>query len=498
MVADLNSPDPYVRQQANGQIRMGAILGTLMLFLTNKQFEDVDDEYKPKFLTGGGPNFYTKEGAAQWISMYKNGWRPYSVAVLQYDENGDPLLRNGKPVYIYKSLEFIPDPLASLIRTWLDFAEMQPFLPDEGEGVAEYVGTWAAFVGRNMFGKTYTSQISELLKFIQIGGGISEQGIDEGLKYQDRKFLDYIGRQISANFPYSSLFKRLARIPAAIKETMGFTEEDAKALFNSTGDPTQLRKFIKRDSKTYSGDGANESLPYSDEDFNKANFVIQALENTLDKMFKEIVPLNVGGKLPSQVEHITNNVITYPRKEGGLFQFIYNRPIGESQNFLVLDVQAEIGKMLPPPPDIIRGSVLPNLRSADFIPKKLDRNEYNDLKKITNVIELKYKGKDMNIKEAINAEINTPYIQSLRSTIKNNGLQSEEGQKAAELIFQSLSKVNTKYIKAGMIEYMRTEMTQKDIDNRINAVEEKNQNFNDVLLKEFDKLNLGTFNNSSF
>ena len=49
-----------------------------------------------------------------------------------------------------------------------------------------------------------------------------------------------------------------------------------------------------------------------------------------------------------------------------------------------------------------------------------------------------------------------------------------------------------------MIEYMRTEMTQKDIDNRINAVEEKNQNFNDVLLKEFDKLNLGTFNKSSF
>jgi hypothetical protein len=498
MVADLNSPDPYVRQQANGQIRMGAALGTLMLFLTNKQFEDGDDEYKKEFLTGGGPNFYTKEGAAQWISMYKNGWRPYSKAVLQYDENGDPLLRNSKPVYIYKSLEFIPDPLASLVRTWLDFAEMQPWLPDEGEGVAEYVGTWFAFVGRNMFGKTYTSQISELLKFIQIGGGISEQGIDEGLKYQDKKLLDYIGRQVSANFPYSSLFKRLARVPAAIKETMGFSEEDAKALFESTGDPTQLRKFIKRDSKTYSGDGSNESLPYSDEDFNAANFVIQGLENTLDKMFKEIVPLNVGGKLPSQVEHITNNVVTYPRKEGGLFQFIYNRPIGESQNFLVLDVQAEIGRMLPPPPDIIRGSVLPNLTSGEFIPKKLDRNEYNTLKKITNLVELKYKGKNMNIREAINAEINDPYVQAYRSTIKNYGLQSEEGQKASELIFQKLSKVNTKFIKAGMIEYMQTEMTEEDRNNRINAVEEKNQNFNNVLLEEFDKLNLGTFNNSSF
>ena len=501
MVADLNSPDPYVRQQANGQIRMGAALGTLMLFMTNKQSEDTDDGYKKEFLTGGGPNFYTKEGAAQWISMYKNGWRPYSKAVLQYDEYGQPLLKNGKPVYIYKSLEFIPDPLASLVRTWLDFAEMQPFLYEgdfDAEGVAEYVGTWFAFIGRNMFNKTYTSQISELLKFIQVGGGISEQGIDEGLKYKDKSFLDYLGRLGSSNFFYSSLLKRLWRVPAAIKETMGFSEEDAKALFESTGDPTQLRKFIKRDSKTYSGDGANESLPYSDEDFNKANFIIQAFQNTVDKMFKEIVPVNVGGRLPAQVDHITNHVITHPRKEGGLFQFIYNRPIGESQNYLVLDVQAEIGKMLPAPPDMLRGSVLPNLRSKDFIPKKLDRVEYNNLKKITNLIELKYKGKNMNIREAINAEINTPYIQALRSTIKNYGLQSEEGQKASEEIFQKLSKINTKYIKAGMIEYMRTEMTQEDINNRINAVEEKNQNYNNVLLEEFDKLNLGTFNNSSF
>ena len=43
MVADLNSPDPYVRQQANGQIRMGVALGTLMLFMTNKEFEDGDE-----------------------------------------------------------------------------------------------------------------------------------------------------------------------------------------------------------------------------------------------------------------------------------------------------------------------------------------------------------------------------------------------------------------------------------------------------------------------
>ena len=104
----------------------------------------------------------------------------------------------------------------------------------------------------------------------------------------------------------------------------------------------------------------------------------------------------------------------------------------------------------------------------------------------------------MNIKEAINAEINTPYIQSRRNLIKNNGLQSEEGQRAAEEIFQTLSQVNTKFIKAGMIEYMRSEMSVEDRNNRINAVEQKNQNYNEKLQEEFDKLNLGTFNNSSF
>ena len=469
--------------------------------MTNKEFEDGDDEYKPRFLTGGGPNFYTKEGAAQWISMYKNGWRPYSVAVLQYNEDGDPLLKNGKPVYIYKSLEFIPDPLASLVRTWLDFCEMQPWLYEgdlDFEGVAEYVGTWSAFVGRNMFGKTYTSQISELLKLIQIGGSFKGQNIDEGLKYQDRKFLDYIGTQLSVNFPYSSFLKTLWRVPAAILQTMGFSEEDAKILFETKGDPSKLRKFLKRDTKTYSGDTVNKTLPYSDEDFNKANYIIQGLENMVTKMFKQIVPLNVGGELPAQVEHITDNVITYPRKEGGIFQLFYNRPIGESQNFLVLDVQTEIGQILPAPPDIIRGSVLPNIRSKDFIPKKLDRNEYNNLKKITNLVKLKYKGKDMTIKEAINAEINTDYIKLRRSIIQDYGLQSEEGQRAAEEIFQSLSKINTKYIKAGIIKYMETYMTEDDINGRINAVEEKNQKYNDVLIQEFDKLNLGTFNNGSF
>ena len=497
MIADLGSPDPFVRQQANGQIRMSYALGMLMMLLTNKQFEDVDGEYKKEFLTGGGPNFYTKEGAAQWISMYKNGWRPYSKAILQFDEYGEPLMKNGKPVYLYKSLEHIPDPLASLVRLWLDFSEMSPLIPEDGQGIDEYVGTWLAFMGRNMFNKTYTSQINELLNLISAGFNLQPQTTDEGLKYRDKKFIDYVGRQVSSSsVPYSGLLKRLWRIPADVLTTMGFSEREARELAESEGDYSKLKWFIKRDSSTYSGDGANESLPYSDEDFNKANPVIQYLQNIMDKSLKEIVPLNLGGKLPAQVEHITNHVITYPQKEG--FDLFSTRGISESNNYKVLDVQAAIGKILPSPPDIIRGSVFPNLQSKDFIPKKLDKNEYNTLKVYTNTVELKYKGKNMNIREAINAEIDSDYVQVRLSGIKKFGLDSEEGKRFSEEIFQVLSKINTKFIKAGMIEYMLNEMPEEDRNNRINAVENKNIKFNDILLEEFERLNLGTFSNSSF
>ena len=216
----------------------------------------------------------------------------------------------------------------------------------------------------------------------------------------------------------------------------------------------------------------------------------------MDKSLKEIVPLNLGGKLPAQVEHITNHVITYPQKEG--FDLFSTRGISESNNYKVLDVQAAIGKILPSPPDIIRGSVFPNLQSKDFIPKKLDKNEYNTLKVYTNTVELKYKGKNMNIREAINAEIDSDYVQVRLSSIKKFGLDSEEGKRFSEEVFQVLSKINTKFIKAGMIEYMLNEMPEEDRNNRINAVENKNIKYNDILLEEFERLNLGTFSNSSF
>ena len=44
----------------------------------------------------------------------------------------------------------------------------------------------------------------------------------------------------------------------------------------------------------------------------------------------------------------------------------------------------------------------------------------------------------MNIREAINAEIDSDYVQVRLSGIKRFGLDSEEGQRYSEEIFQSL------------------------------------------------------------
>ena len=53
---------------------------------------------------------------------------PYSRAYLLYDEDGEILFdEDGKPKYVYVSYENLPDPIASLIKLWVDFQGMSPF-----------------------------------------------------------------------------------------------------------------------------------------------------------------------------------------------------------------------------------------------------------------------------------------------------------------------------------------------------------------------------------
>lgn len=489
--ADLASPDPFIRQNTIGQIRVAYGLGSLLLFSAHKSNEDPYNQGPPPhmFTTGGGPNFYTKDGAAEWISKYKNGWRPYSVATLQYDEDGEIVYRNGKPVYTYRSLEGLPDPLASLVRQYLDFVEMAPLSPKDKD-VQEYLQGWVAFLGRNMFNKTYTMQVNELINIMASVPDVGDNpDPEEGVNYRKKRFFDYVGRQVGNSIlPYSSLLKRIARTPTDVLNIMGINAEDAKFKAIKDGDYSKLKWFLKPDTSTRAGDTANEDVEYGDAEFNKVNAFLQAGDNILNKI-KESVGWNVGGKLPPQVEHITNEFVTYPERSG--FELFSTSPISESKNFRYYEATELIGRLLSPPPEVIRGSQL-SVGSANFVPKKLDKFEYNKLKIYTNTVEINagFGPNKLDIKQAINRYIDSDHYGARKLRIEKEGRDSDSGKLAAEEIFLELNKINTMYIRAGINEYVKNELGDGEVKKRLNAKSQIKKNYLDKLREDYKEFNL--------
>ncbi len=489
--ADLASPDPLVRQNTVGQIRMGYAYASLLMLAAHKNNEDphVGGEPPHMFITGGGPNFYNKNGAVEWISKYKNGWRPYSVATLKYDEDGDIVYRNGKPVYVYKSLEGIPDPMASLVRIFLDFAEMAPMSRDD-KNIGEFIKIWIAFAGRNMFNKTYTAPLNELLNIIAAVPDLGENADpEEGVSYTKKKWFDYVGRQVGNSIlPYSSLLKRIARTPEDILNIMGVTDELAKIKAIEEGDYSDLKWFLKPDTKTRAGDTANENVKYGDEEFNKVNSFMQIADNILNKI-RESVGYNLGGTGVPQVEHITNEFVTYPQRAG--FELFSTTPISESKNFRLYEATGLIGRMMSPPPEVIRGSNFTGVGSKGFVPKKLDKKEYNKLQIYVNTIKINVGGPNkMNIKQAMNRFFDSDIYQNAKTTIEDEGRDSDVGKLAAELIFNEMNKINTQYIKAGINLYREKEMTQEEYQGRINAKQNIKKKFLDKMNGNYQNYNL--------
>ena len=81
----------------------------------------------------------------------------------------------------------------------------------------------------------------------------------------------------------------------------------------------------------------------------------------------------------------------------------------------------------------------------------------------------------------------------LKSIIEEKGLNSQEGQLAAEKIFQTMNKINTKYINKGILEYTRDFIGEKEFTDRIKAKQNLQQNFVDRLTEQMNQMNLGTF-----
>ncbi len=563
IAADLRSPDPQVRTNTRGQIYMGYSFATILGFLAYKpifqpanefisssEYES-EDEIPKTFLTGGGPSWKTKEGAAKHLSLLRGGWLPYARAYLMYDEDGEILFdEDGQPKYNYVSYEDLPDPVLSFVKGWVDFQEMSPFFTKKLDRIYdEYTIGWAGFIGRVITNKSYVQQVDETMEMFtalpEIGGG----GIDpdDTISYERQRNISYLGRLFESSVtPYSSLWEDILRLPADVTaQILGIDEQKAQELrkegsegltkyaieilgkeikLGTVKNKRLIRLFAKMDTKTYSGDFSDltrniknlryltseDKLGLSDQDFNEVNGALQYLHGLLQQM-KSNVPSNVGGDLPFQVEHMTNDVVTYPNRRG--FNVFSNAKYSKSNNNLLHEASYTIGRLLPEPPNIIRGSKVKNfVRNSNFSSKlfkpiKLDTNEYNNLKKYVNTTVISLSGKSYNLRDAEIAYLKgeLEYVkdgfrakgqfsyEANKQQIETHGLSSEKGQIAADRIYKVMNGINQEFINAGIEKYVKATFSDEELEARINVKVDQQNSYNSEMEEILDTLNLKRF-----
>ena len=551
IAADLRSPNPQVRANTRGQIYMGnafaTILGLLAFnnigqpsnpFVSSDEYES-EDEIPRRFITDGGPSWKTKEGAIKHLALLKSGWLPYAVATLLFDEDGEIMFdEDGLPMYRYESYEDLPDPILSLVKAWVDFQGMSPFFTKEQDRIYdEYTIGWSAFIGRVITNKTYVQQIDETIELFSflpesLTGNIDP---DDTIGYEKQKYIRYLGRLFESSIvPYSSMWEDILRLPADVTaELLGIDEREAQRLrkegvegvtkyaikilgqeikLGNVKNKRLIRLFAKMDTTTYSGDYSNfrfltseDKLDLSDKEYNEVSSLLQYFHGLIQQL-KTNVPANVGGDLPFQVEHITNDVITYPSKRG--FNMFTNAKYSKSKNNLLKQAEYLIGRFVAQPPDIIRGSKLknfvnnPSFSSKDFVPIKLNNIQYNNLKKYINTTVLNFSGKNYNIADAMKAYIKGELIipdanypddyfnyKVNKQQIEKYGLDSNEGKTAADRIYKQLNKINQLFINAGIEEYLKDNYTDQDLQTRINVKVDQQNKYNKEIEVLLDQLN---------
>ena len=563
IAADLRSPDPQVRTNTRGQIYMGNAFATILGFLAYKDIYqpanefissseyDSEDKIPKTFITGGGPSWKTKEGAAKHLSLLRSGWLPYARAYLMYDEDGEILFdEDGQPKYNYVSYEDLPDPILSFIKAWVDFQEMSPFFTKKLDRIYdEYTIGWAGFIGRVITQKSYVQQVNETMDMFTALPEIGAGGVDpdDTISYERQRNISYLGRLFESSVtPYSSLWEDILRLPADVTaQILGIDEQKAQELrkegsegltkyaieilgkeikSGTVKNKRLIRLFAKMDTKTYSGDFSDltrniknlryltseDKLGLSDQDFNEVNGALQYLHGLLQQM-KSNVPSNVGGDLPFQVEHITNDVVTYPNRRG--FNVFSNAKYSKSNNNLLHEASYTIGRLLPEPPNIIRGSKVKNfVRSSNFssklfVPIKLDTTEYNNLKKYVNTTVISLSGKSFNLRDAEIAYLKgeLEYVkdgfrvkdqysyEANKQKIEKYGLSSQEGQEAADRIYKVMNGINQEFINAGIEKYVKATFSDEELEARINVKVDQQNSYNSEMEEILDTLNLKRF-----
>lgn len=429
---DLNSVDPIVRNQARGQMRLANGLGTMIVSLVavNAFRKDDPNYYPPIILTGGGPDFTTKEGRAVYSNMRKNGWQAYSIGSLQKDEDGNAIIgEDGKPVYKYQSYERI-DPLSTWIGLMVDFVNVNGFLTNDEYD--EFMVGWIGAFSRNLIDRSYTRQVYEASRAI----------------YDENRREDFFARQLAARTPYANFIRYAKRLPSDLLDMVGQEKGE--------------RFRQKRDLKVRAGDTVNEQ--------GKEIQGASELRKLLNQA-SETVP-GYGAGLPYMREHITDEAILYPEKAGpDLFNFVRK---SQSKNHPIFSTLAKIAKPLREPSDVITGSAT----NSQIEPYKLTSNEYAELRKVVNNhIPVSQKYGNNNLNDALNLYLKSSHYKKNIAIVERNGVK--DSPIAVDQIYDKLRDINNYYIEEGENEWIRNsgrgrivEQAQKKRDVQQNYLKE--------------------------
>ncbi len=424
---DLNSVDPIVRNQARGQMRLANGLGTMIVSLVavNAFRKDDPNYYPPTILTGGGPDWSTKEGRAVYGNMRKNGWQAYSIGSLQKDENGNAIIgEDGKPVYKYQSYERI-DPLSTWIGLMVDFVNVSGFLTNDEYD--EFMVGWVGAFSRNLIDRSYTRQVYEASRAI----------------YDENRREDFFARQLAARTPYANFVRYAKRLPGDLLDMVGQEKGE--------------RFRQKRDLKVRAGDIVNEQ----GKEIQGASELRKLLNQS-----SETVP-GYGAGRPYMREHITDEAILYPEKAGpDLFNFVRK---SQSKNHPIFSALAKIAKPLREPSDVITGSAT----NSQIEPYKLTSNEYAELRKVVNNhIPASQEYGNNNLNDALKLYLKSSHYKKNIAIVEQNGV--EDSPIAVDKIYDELRNINNYYIEEGENEWIRNsgtgrieEQTQKKRDTQL-------------------------------
>jgi len=408
---DLESTDPIVRNQARGQLKVAKDLGLTVAALTGAGVLMQQDPnfVPPVILTGGGPDWSTKEGRAVWKNMLKNGWQPYSVGYLQKNEDGSPLLGDdGKPTYKYYSYERL-DPLSTWIGLMVDFTVLTGWLTDDEYD--EFTMGWAGLLNGKLMARTltersYLSQIDDAMKALtDERGGESRE--------------NFWSKQLAARAPYANFFRYAKQLPGDLLGMAGVSEKDS------------AKYKQKRDTKVRAGDVWDEEKREEDEN-------ARALRKYLNELSRTVP--GFGGNLPFLREHITNDPILHPQKPGpDLFSWVKT---STSKGHPIFTALATIGKELREPSDVINGSAT----DSQIESFRLNTQQYAELRSIVNTITTKKYG-DRTLDQTLRAYLKSDHYNNNLAIVKKRGALNADI--AVKQIYSKLQEINNYYIEQG-------------------------------------------------